>query len=113
MEGIIAEATAPHELLAVGPALLHNCTAPKSSISIQSRRRLLLHLLLSFKTRRSHRPAHAFLQTIQECRSTLWNKGGVDGRTREARIKVGAAAGRRQAKTDDARTLEAGFINAV
>jgi hypothetical protein len=24
-----------------------------------------------------------------ECRSTLWNKGGVDGRTREARIKAG------------------------
>ena len=23
------------------------------------------------------------------CRSTLWNKRGVDGRTREARIKVG------------------------
>ena len=25
----------------------------------------------------------------KKCRSTLWNKGGVDGRTREARIKTG------------------------
>ena len=25
----------------------------------------------------------------KKCRSTLWNKGGVDGRTREARIKAG------------------------
>jgi hypothetical protein len=25
----------------------------------------------------------------KECRSMLWNKGGVDGRTREARIKAG------------------------
>jgi hypothetical protein len=25
----------------------------------------------------------------KSCRSTLWNKGGVDGRTREARIKAG------------------------
>ena len=25
---------------------------------------------------------------FEECRSTLWNKGGIDGRTREARIKV-------------------------
>jgi hypothetical protein len=25
----------------------------------------------------------------KKCRSTLWNKGGVDGRTREARIKMG------------------------
>jgi hypothetical protein len=25
----------------------------------------------------------------KKCRSTLWDKGGVDGRTREARIKAG------------------------
>ena len=25
----------------------------------------------------------------KKCRSTLWNKGGIDGRTREARIKTG------------------------
>jgi hypothetical protein len=25
----------------------------------------------------------------KKCRSALWNKGGVDGRTREARIKAG------------------------
>jgi hypothetical protein len=25
----------------------------------------------------------------KKCRSMLWNKGGVDGRTREARIKAG------------------------
>ena len=25
----------------------------------------------------------------KKCRSTLWNKGGVDGRTREARIRAG------------------------
>ena len=25
----------------------------------------------------------------KKCRSTLWDKGGVDGRTREARIKTG------------------------
>jgi hypothetical protein len=25
----------------------------------------------------------------KQCRSTLWNKGGVDGRTREARTKAG------------------------
>ena len=25
----------------------------------------------------------------KKCRSTLWNKGGVDGRTRAARIKKG------------------------
>ena len=24
-----------------------------------------------------------------KCRSTLWNKGGIDGRTRAARIKAG------------------------
>jgi len=26
----------------------------------------------------------------QKCRSTLWDKGGIDGRTREAQIKAGA-----------------------
>lgn len=25
----------------------------------------------------------------KKCRSTLWDRGGVDGRTREARIKTG------------------------
>ena len=25
----------------------------------------------------------------KECRSLLWDKGGIDGRSREARIKVG------------------------
>jgi hypothetical protein len=25
----------------------------------------------------------------KKCRSTLWDKGGIDGRTREARIKTG------------------------
>jgi len=25
----------------------------------------------------------------KKCRSTLWNKGGIDGRTREARIRTG------------------------
>jgi hypothetical protein len=28
----------------------------------------------------------------KKCRSTLWNKGEVDGRTREARIKAGGIA---------------------
>ena len=29
----------------------------------------------------------------QKCRSTLWDKGGIDGRTREAQIKAGAQPG--------------------
>jgi hypothetical protein len=90
MKGIIAEATAPHELLAVGAniassgyleiAELSGFSEPRcgarlwhirsesrhlkimfrSSISIQSRRRLLLILLLSLKARRSLYVAHAF-----------------------------------------------------
>ena len=32
----------------------------------------------------------------KDCRSTLWNRGGVDGRTREARKKK--KAGRQQPK---------------
>jgi len=28
----------------------------------------------------------------KKCRSTLWNKGGLDGRTREARIKAGRSS---------------------
>ena len=32
MERIIAEATAPHELLAIGPAVLHNCTCMKVAL---------------------------------------------------------------------------------
>jgi hypothetical protein len=34
----------------------------------------------------------------KDCRSMLWNKGGVDGRTREARIKTGRS--RRNATTN-------------
>jgi hypothetical protein len=34
----------------------------------------------------------------KKCRSTLWNKGGVDGRTREARIKVGRSRKPRASK---------------
>src|ERR1700757_2892128 len=35
----------------------------------------------------------------EECRSMLWNKGGVHGRRREARIKAGVAASRGQMRT--------------
>jgi hypothetical protein len=34
----------------------------------------------------------------KKCRSTLWNKGGVDGRTRAARIKVGRSRRTRASK---------------
>jgi len=47
-------------LFDIRSARRHLKIAFKSSISIQSRRRSLLHLLLSSKTRHSHRPAHVF-----------------------------------------------------
>lgn len=37
----------------------------------------------------------------KSCRSTLWNKGGLDGRTKEAKKKVGrSAAGRGSSHRD-------------
>lgn len=32
--------------------------------------------------------AHPALCASKKCRSTLWDRGGVDGRTREARVKA-------------------------
>ena len=32
---------------------------------------------------------HPKLCASKQCRSTLWDKGGVDGRTKESRIKTG------------------------
>ena len=34
----------------------------------------------------------------KDCRSTLWNKGGLDGRTREARKKAQVTKGGRRAE---------------
>ena len=35
----------------------------------------------------------------KKCRSTLWDKGGVDGRTREAKKKVGHTTGIAKGRT--------------
>jgi hypothetical protein len=67
----------------------HLKIAFKSSISIQSRRCSLLHLPLSLKTPRSLRLAHVFFLEHPRMPLNVVNKGGVDGWTRETRIKAG------------------------